>query len=144
MKLDDVEHLLPPIARLLVKVIGLHAASDLIQARAGVILRVPKRKLPKGEARFEELSEIMGVEAAEKLCHHFGGDIINIPTCKAAMRELLHRQVRREFDAITREHSANYAISHLAAKYRISSRQLFRIMKATDVTEPDSAQLPLL
>ncbi|KIP18139.1 mor transcription activator family protein [Burkholderia sp. MSHR3999] len=132
MNLGDVEHLLPRTARTLIAVIGLPATNALIRAMPGVVFPVPKRKTRSGEARFEELAEVIGVEAAEKLCKHFGGESLDIPTCRDAVREMFHRQLRSEFDQITRAHSAVFAVSRLAASHRMSSRQIWRILKMPD------------
>ena len=143
MNLEDVEHLLPRTARTLIAVIGLPATNALIRTMPGVVFPVPKRKTRSGEARFEELAECIGTEAAEKLCRHFGGESLDIPTCRDAMRELFHRQLRSEFDHITREHSALFAVSRLAATYRISSRQVWRVLKMPDKAVARADQLQL-
>ncbi|WP_175948584.1 Mor transcription activator family protein [Burkholderia pyrrocinia] len=143
MNLGDVEHLLPRTARTLIAVIGLPATNALIRAMPGVVFPVPKRKTRSGEARFEELAEVVGSEAAGKLCKHFGGESLDIPTCRDAVREMFHRQLRSDFDQITREHSAVFAVSRLAATHRMSSRQIWRILKSADKTVAKVDQLAL-
>jgi hypothetical protein len=143
MNLEGMEHLLPRTARTLIAVIGLPATNALIRTMPGVVFPVPKRKTRMGEARFEELVECIGQDAAEKLCRHYGGESLEIPTCREAMRELFHRQLRAEFDRITIGHSAVYAVSRLAAAYRMSSRQIWRILKLPDKAPSTADQLAL-
>ena len=140
MRLHDVESLLPRTPRTSIAVIGLPATTALIQAKHGVEFPIPKRMTRQGEARFEELAESIGVEAAEKLCQHFGGERLEIPTCVQALRELSRRQLRSDFDQLTREHSARHAVECLAVKYRLTSRAIWRILKDPDKGTPVKAE----
>ncbi|WP_028536172.1 Mor transcription activator family protein [Paludibacterium yongneupense] len=137
MKLDDVQHLLPESARLLVRLIGLAKTMHLVNVLGGTSFPVALRKSRQGEIRYEMLAEVVGVEAADILTHHFGGDMLYVPLCKAALRELFYREVRAEFDALTRDYSALYAVSSLASKHRMSDRQIWRVLKKLDA--PSSA-----
>jgi len=143
MNLEGMEHLLPRTARTLIAVIGLSATNALIRAMPGVVFPVPKRKTRMGEARFEELAECIGTEAAEALCRHYGGESLEIPTCRTAMRELFHRQLRAEFDRISSGHSAGYAVARLAATHRMSSRHVWRVLKLPDKEPSTADQLAL-
>ncbi|MCO8326827.1 Mor transcription activator family protein [Burkholderia cenocepacia] len=144
MNLKDVEHLLPRSAITLIAVIGLPATSQLVTKMAGVVFPIPKRKHRAGEARYEELAECVGPEAADRLCHHFGGETIEIPICKAALRELRDREIRTDFDKITAAFSARHAWSQLALKYHLTSRQIRRILDEPVKLERQVSQMELL
>ncbi len=132
MKFDDVQHLLPESARLLVDLIGLRYTMKLVEALGGTTFPVALRKSRQGEIRYEMLAEVVGVDAANILTRHFGGDMLYIPLCKVALRELFYRDVRAEFDTITREFSAIHAVASLASKHRMSDRQIWRVLKKQD------------
>lgn len=134
MDLHDVEHLLPPTGRRIVAVIGLPAFAALISRIPGVVFPVPKRGNREGEARYEELAGYIGPDAASEMCKHFGGERIAIPMCRSAWRELRDRQLRTDFDELTREHSALYAASKVAVRYRVTDRMVWSILKRTDST----------
>jgi hypothetical protein len=46
----------------------------LIEARGGQMITVPKRKRRAGEELFEQLVELVGPEAGEKICQRYGGE----------------------------------------------------------------------
>lgn len=132
MKFDDVQHLLPESARLLVSLIGLRNTVKLVETLGGTSFPVALRKNRQGEIRYEMLAEVVGVDAANILTRHFGNDMLYIPLCKTALRELFYREVRAEFDRITQEFSALHAVATLASKYRMSDRQIWRVLKKQD------------
>lgn len=132
--LHHVEHLLPLTARRIVAVIGLPAFMMLIAKIPGVVFPVPKRGNRDGEARYEQLAEYIGPDAAAELCKHFGGVRLSVPVCRAAWRELRDRQLRADFDELTRENSALHAASTIAVRYRLTDRMVWSILKKTDDT----------
>lgn len=129
MNLEDVQHLLPESAQLLVDLIGLHRTLKLVDAFGGTTFPVALKKTRLGEARYDMLAEVLGVDAANILTNHFGGDLLYIPLCKNALRELFYRQLRAEFDQMTKENSAIQAVVTLANRYRMSDRHIWRILK---------------
>ncbi|WP_396331032.1 Mor transcription activator family protein [Burkholderia anthina] len=136
--LRDVQHLFPPLAKTLVRLIGMDATLTLIEKMGGRKFPIPFRKNRNGEARFEELAEVIGHTAAANLCKVFGGEDLEIPICWKAKRELVFRRMRREFDHITREHSSNYAVAKLVLKFGTTDRQVRRIL-GTDNNTCDTA-----
>ncbi|MEX3688880.1 Mor transcription activator family protein [Paraburkholderia sp. BR14263] len=132
MKLENVAHLLPDAIKVVIRLIGLPASVKLVEQLGGTTFPVSLRRSRLGEIRYEALSEVVGTDAADALTKHFGGDTLYIPMCKVALRELLHREIRSDFDSITREHSALHTVAELAKKYRISDRQIWRILKKHD------------
>jgi len=133
MKICAVEHLLPEVVQTIVSLIGMASTMKLVDELGGTTFPVALRRSRLGEIRYEALAEVIGAEAADVLTKHFGGDMLYIPLCKTALRELMYREIRAEFDRITREHSAIYAVVALVTKYRLSDRQIWRILKKNDV-----------
>lgn len=142
--LRDVQHLFPPLAKTLVRLIGMEATLTLVEKMGGRKFPIPVRKNRHGEARFEELAEVIGVDAATNLCKAFGGEDVEIPICSKAKRELMFRSLRHEFDHITREHSSHYAVAKLAVKFGTTDRQVRRILGTVDNTcDTADNQFPL-
>lgn len=132
MQFDEVFDLLPDTIRTVAQLIGLPLTLRLVETLGGTTFPVSKNKTRMGQIRFEALAEVVGVEAADALTRHFGGDMLSIAKCDVALRELRDRQIREEFDLITDEHPALYAVVQLARKNRITDRQIWRILKHAD------------
>lgn len=132
MKITAVEHLLPEIVQTIVRLIGLPTTMKLVDQLGGTTFPVALRRSRLGEIRYEMLSEVVGPDAADMLTKHFGGDMLYIPLCKVALRELLYREIRADFDGMTREYSALHTVAELVKKYRLSDRQIWRILKKHD------------
>jgi Mor family transcriptional regulator len=133
MDFSNVEHLLPEAIQVLIRLIGLPASVRLVERLGGTTFPVALRKSRLGEIRYEVLSEVVGCEAADAITKHFGGESLYIPRCVTALRELMHRAIRAEFDRMTREHSAIHVVTHLAVRYRVSDRHVWRILKRVDI-----------
>lgn len=133
MKLNDgVRHLLPEMAQLIAELIGLPAALRLIDAWGGTTFPVSKNKRRGGQIRFDALAEVVGVDAAGILTRHFGGEVLAIPRCTTALREVRDRTLRAEFDALTRDLPAIHAVSQLARRYQMTERWVWVVLKQTD------------
>ncbi|WP_293766629.1 Mor transcription activator family protein [uncultured Aquitalea sp.] len=132
MKLEDVQHLLPEMAQLIADLIGLPKALKLIEAWGGTTFPISKNKRRDGQIRYEALAEVVGVDAANVLTRHFGGEVLSIPRCAVAMREVRDRMMRSEFDKETREHPASHAVNLLARRYQMTERNVWMVLKKAD------------
>lgn len=132
MKLDEVQHLLPEMAKLIATLIGLPKALKLVEAWGGTTFPVSKNKRREGQIRFEALADVVGVDAAEILTRHFGGEVLSIPRCAAAMREVRDRMIRAEFDQETLQHTAVFAVNQLARRYHMTERNVWMVLKRAD------------
>ncbi|MEN8517712.1 Mor transcription activator family protein [Burkholderia sp. RS02] len=141
MNFTDVEDELPDFVRLLVRLIGMPKTVMLIEKLGGTTFPVAKRLSRQGEVRYQLLAEVVGVEAADRLTEHFGGEPLYIPTCAKAVRLARDRRIRADFDTITREHSSLYAVVKLVQRNKLSDRQIWRILKQED--PPSSRQVSL-
>lgn len=123
MTADDLRAvwtLLPYTAQALMQCLGDAAAAQLLAARPGCQFLVPKHpdRHPAGAKRWAELAGVVGDEAMAKLAARWGGDVIEIPTCKAARDELRARAIRAEFDRLT----TREGLSGKQATYEIGLR----------------------
>ncbi|WP_054285928.1 Mor transcription activator family protein [Gulbenkiania mobilis] len=132
MKLEDVQHLLPEMAQLIADLIGLPKALKLIEAWGGTTFPVSKNKRREGQIRYEALAEVVGVDAANLLTRHFGGEVLSIPRCAVAMREVRDRMIRAEFDQETRAHPAVHVVNQLARRYQMTERNVWMVLKKAD------------
>lgn len=142
MKLEDVQHLLPEMAKLIADLIGLPKALKLIEAWGGTTFPVSKNKRRDGQIRYEALVEVVGIDAANILTRHFGGEVLSIPRCAVAMREVRDRMIRAEFDQETRELQAIHVVNQLARRYQMTERNVWVVLKKADQIE-NSRQVPL-
>lgn len=121
---------LPAMADLLMRVIGRDAALRMMAAAAygGKSFEVPKGDLGRGEQAFAALAEVIGNDGALALCRHFGGDRIYVPRCDVL--DLVKRN--RE---IVQKYNAGVTVWQLASDYVLSDRQIWTILKKTDMNE---------
>ncbi|WP_423197430.1 Mor transcription activator domain-containing protein [Cupriavidus sp. H19C3] len=141
MDLSEVTNLLPAVAQALVRTIGITQTIRLVERLGGSTFPVPLRKNAAGEVRYQVLAEAVGEDAATQLVSALGGIEVYIPLCSAALREIRDREMRTEFDSMTgkeRQYSALNAVAELAVRYRISDRQVWRILNQTDRDGPQS------
>ncbi|AAQ58033.1 Mor transcription activator family protein [Chromobacterium violaceum] len=121
---------LPSTMQLVAQLIGMPRTLQLVQALGGTTLPFSKNQSRAGQLRFAALVEVIGQEAAERLTHHFGGDILYIPRCSTALRQARNQQMIRDFDAMLVEGlGANEAVGVLAMRYRLSDRMVWRVLK---------------
>ncbi|MCG8993238.1 DNA transposition protein [Laribacter hongkongensis] len=132
MKLESVQHLLPEMAKLIAELIGLPKALKLIEAWGGTTFPVSKNKRREGQIRYEALAEVVGVDAANILTCHFGGEVLSIPRCAVAMREIRDRMIRAEFDQATCDMPAVHAVNQLARRYQMTERNVWMVLKKAD------------
>ncbi len=135
--LRQVWALLPYTAQALVGILGATPACALLSARPGCTLLIPKHPdhNPAGAKRWVELAEIVGAQGMQALATRYGGDVLDIPTCKAARDELRHRAIRAEFDRLTTSEgmSGKQAIYEIGLKFApISSRAIEMICGKAD------------
>ncbi|WP_147693993.1 Mor transcription activator family protein [Vogesella mureinivorans] len=142
MNLDNVQHLLPESARLFISLIGLQKTMLLVQTWGGTTFPVSKNQTRSGHVRYEALAEVLGVEAADILTQHFGGEVLSIPLCKNALTESRNLIMCKEFDLMSSTQSATYIASFLARKYKMTERNVWRILKQTSIEDyPGQASL---
>ncbi len=123
-------HELPESARNLVRLIGLPKTIKLIDHLGGTTFPVAKGLTRMGQARYELLAEVVGMDAADTLTAEYGGEPLYIPNCKDALRRVRDRAIHSRFDALVKAgYSANGAVAELAREHRLSDRRIWEILK---------------
>jgi hypothetical protein len=127
---------LPAMAALLIRIVGQDAAMRMMAPAAygGKSVDLPKAELGRGERAFAALAEVVGMDNAQRLCKHFGGDRIYIPRCDAL------DLARRNRNIVT-AYNNGVSVWQLASDHVLSDRQIWTILKKTDMSE--SAQTSL-
>jgi hypothetical protein len=103
-------------------IIGLTAALALVESYPGIAFRVPIRG-ERGRTR-ARLVQLMGVSAAEKFIRHYGGEILAVPRCVAAMRAARDQRLIDDY-------TAGQTSEQIARKYAITQRHVWRVLKRT-------------
>lgn len=127
--LADVKHLLPATIQTLSALIGLPKTLRLVEELGGTTFPVAQGKTRAGEIRFAALAEVVGEEAATRIAKHFASEKLYIARCAEALRLIRNRAICEEFDAISCELGSPTAVVQLALKYRLSDRQIEKILK---------------
>lgn len=141
MKLNSVDAMLPDTVRLIASLVGLPRTLRLVEELGGTTFQISKNITRLGEIRYSVLAEVVGVEAADVLTKHFGGDTIYIPRCADGLRYLRNRTIVEEFDRESATVGANAAVNALALRYKLSDRRIWEILKKTDCTQPKQTAL---
>lgn len=116
----------------LMRLIGEAAAMRLMDGKnlGGGRFRFPKTECGMGAQSFAYLAEIVGIDKAKILCHHFGGDDFYIPKMT---QWHIHERDRR----IVRAYDSGTGIRELVREFELSDRHIWRILKNTDMTDTD-------
>ncbi|NDP58024.1 MAG: hypothetical protein GZ090_01515 [Oxalobacteraceae bacterium] len=127
---------LPAMAILLIKLVGQDAAMRMMAPAAygGKSVDLPKGELGRGQRAFDALAETVGMDNAHRLCKHFGGDRVYIPRCDALGLDRRNRN-------IVAAYNGGVSVWQLASDHVLSDRQIWTILKKTDMRE--SAQTNL-
>lgn len=138
-----VGHLLPGTAHDLIKRLGVQPALALLNAWPGVQFQMPRRADANaaGAKKWRIIVDIIGIEATETLAAYAGGDVLEVPMCRAARDELRHRAMRAEFDRLTLDEgcSKTQAVQILGLKYGLVYRQVEKVVDRPDAA-PASTQ----
>ncbi len=127
--LEIAEADLPPTARNLVRLVGWRGAMALIREMPGTRIYCPGRSPDHSraaDARFGAVAELVGHRNAERLYAHYRAGIVEIPNCRAAVRAARDRTLRAMYDA-------GATVEQICARFGLSRRQVFYILKISDV-----------
>jgi hypothetical protein len=109
---------------------------------------VPKRGeggTGRAALNWRRLTGIVGKDAAAKICRHWGGGELYIPSCALARCAHLHDIIRSEFDGLTKNErlSSSEAVFELGLRYGLSYRMIDHILGAPDNAARAADQLAL-
>lgn len=108
---------LPPSIQAVAEVVGLPATLRIVESYGGIRLWVPKTI---GEDH--ELMQLIGRDQAMSLVSVFGGEVLSVPRCASAIRELRD-------EAIREARSAGEPVAKLARRHGLTERQVFTILQ---------------
>ena len=78
-----------------------------------------------------------GETATETITRHYGGEVLYIPRCHAALLAARDRAIHARFDAAVRAGaSANQTVAELAREHHLSDRRIWDILKVVPEVEP--------
>ncbi|WP_048796447.1 MULTISPECIES: Mor transcription activator family protein [Serratia] len=130
MTLEDVEFLLPPVVKEILTLIGFPSTLKLLDVLGGTTFTVGKGLKESGCSRMELLVSTIGQESAAKMSRHFGGDVLYIPRCERALKELRNRQLVADVERLRNEgRSLPWIMAELCPRYGISDRLAYYIIE---------------
>ncbi len=120
---------LPRIIQEIVDLVGHGKAMALVDAFGGQELRIPRTE---ASDTWAALAEIIGERAMKKLAESFGGgEPIYIAFCDAALRADRNRRMIARYESLLRDgHTGGGAVSVLVREFRLSYRQIEKIINA--------------
>lgn len=123
MDIEQVRELLPDSILQIVELIGYPATSALLAKLGGVTFPFYKGLSEHDSARAALLREAIGDENVRILVKHFAGEVLYVPRCDRALRELRNRAFLNEFDELCKSGvSALMVMTRLCPKYGFSDR----------------------
>ncbi|WP_350312379.1 hypothetical protein OHJ28_13575 [Dickeya fangzhongdai] len=144
MELERVAGLLPDVVLQIADLIGFPATARLIERFGGTTFPIGKGIHALGAARAELLRETIGAENATLLSKTFGGDIVYLPRCAAALRELRNQRFMHDLNKMTESGtSITMAMSRLCPEYGFSDRHAWDMIKSTRCSESQQHQQSL-
>ncbi len=116
---------LPATAELLIRLLGQPAALRMMDANTygGRAFDVPKKE---GSQTYAALVDLVGADGTAKLCKQFGGDSLYVPRCDMIDLDRRNREIVTKYNAGT-------SVWNLSSEYVLSDRQIWNILKKTDM-----------
>ncbi|HHR0983587.1 TPA: Mor transcription activator family protein [Klebsiella oxytoca] len=123
MNLQQVTELLPPAVIQIADLIGFPATEQLLSAFGGTTFPVGKGLRALGANRAALLRDTIGDHNTQLLIKNFGGEVLYLPRCDRALRELRNRRFLAEFDTIRQDGTSSLmAMTLLCPRYGFSDR----------------------
>ncbi|MCQ4171722.1 MULTISPECIES: Mor transcription activator family protein [Hafniaceae] len=123
MDLEQVKALLPESVQQIADLIGYPATARLLDVLGGTTFPVGKGLRAMGATRAALLKQTVGEDNAALLVKHFGGEVLYLPRCDRALRELRNRSFLDEFNQLRDNGiSSLMVMTQLCPKYGFSDR----------------------
>ncbi|MFJ5319225.1 Mor transcription activator family protein [Pectobacterium versatile] len=130
MELERVAGLLPEVVLQIADLIGFPATARLLEKFGGTTFPIGKGLRALGAHRAELLRETVGVDNAARLVKKFGGEVLYLPRCDRALRELRNQRFLSEFAALRESGtSGNMAMMQLCPVYGFSDRFAWELVR---------------
>lgn len=127
---------LPRMVRDIAERLGLPAALELVEKLGGVTVPIPVRQSLRGESRYRFLMDRLGTELAGALCREYGGTDLYVPNCRQTLIDERNAALNRNRDELAKKGvSERELVAILALKYKVSDRNVWRILKRTYAPE---------
>ncbi|HBE9179102.1 TPA: hypothetical protein KNH08_001978 [Serratia fonticola] len=137
MDIEQVRELLPDSILQIVELIGYPATSALLAKLGGVTFPFYKGLSEHDSARAALLREAIGDENVRILVKHFAGEVLYVPRCDRALRELRNRAFLNEFDELCKSGvSALMVMTRLCPKYGFSDRFAWGLLAENRAKNP--------
>lgn len=129
MELEQVKLLLPETVLRIAELIGFPATGDLLKVLGGTTFPIGKGLRSLGASRARLLSETIGEDNARLLVKNFGGEVLYLPRCDRALRELRNRKFIQEFEAKRDSGISSLRVmTELCPKYGFSDRFAWQLL----------------
>ncbi len=126
--LTQVAHLLPDMVKDLANHIGIYEAFNIAKTMGGTSTYIPKHE--NGDAAKNLITKIGSTELVRALINAYGGEVLYIPSCSAAERELRNIEIHHAAAAgISAGRAMNNIVNELALIHLVSDRHIWRILK---------------
>lgn len=143
MELERVAGLLPEVVLQIADLIGFPATARLLDKFGGTTFPVGKGLRALGAHRAELLRETVGDSNAALLIKNFGGEVLYLPRCDRALRELRNQRFLTEFAALRDSGTSSLMVmTQLCPKFGFSDRFAWRLVRENKKSSLN-AQRPL-
>ena len=141
MELEQVKALLPDSVITIAELIGFPATAELLRVLGGTTFPVGKGLRSMGAGRAKLLRETIGDENARLMTAHFGGEVLYLPRCDRALRELRNRAFMGEFNSLKNNGiSTPRIMTQLCPKYGFTDRFAWQLLASKRNDSNDSQQ----
>ena len=135
---------LPASAERLITVIGLPAMLRLVDRFGGRTIQ-----LYNSDNSIQQMTELIGKEAAVALLKFYGTAPFTVPKCHSALISARNANIQAEFDRLTLEEklSARESVARITRFFTpfLHERTIWRILKRSSIPKPiDPRQMSLL
>ncbi|WP_347253475.1 Mor transcription activator family protein [Leminorella grimontii] len=130
---EQLRDLLPPVVLDIIDLIGYRDTETLIKKLGGVSFPVGVSARKRGNRRAAVLIDTLGADVATKIEQRFGGEVLYIPRCEAALREWRNRAFIAQYrQKIAAGESGRFALMELCPRFNLSDRQAQKIIAQGD------------
>lgn len=141
MDIEQVKALLPESVQQIAELIGYPATARLLDKLGGTTFLVGRGVRGLGTARSALLREAIGDENSQLLVKHFGGEVVYLPRCVRALRELRNRTFLAEFAQLRSSGvSPLMVVTQLCPKYGFSDRFAWGLLSQRNIDSVHNQQ----
>ncbi|MEQ9860610.1 hypothetical protein OI450_14330 [Pectobacterium cacticida] len=141
MELERVAGLLPDVVLQIADLIGFPATAQLLEKFGGTTFPIGKGLRALGAHRAELLRDTVGEDNALLLVKNFGGEVLYLPRCDRALRELRNQRFLTEFAELRNGGTSSLMVmTQLCPKYGFSDRFAWKLVRESKTAVTHSQQ----